>query len=302
MLGLYFVLNDVFRKSRGVLHRHIKGSNLLIDKNGILKIADFGLASFYDPHQSQPLTGRVVTLWYRPPELLLGATNYGTAVDLWSTGCILAELYAGKPIMPGRTEKGPRPDLERKATKESRAVPAPDANAELVFVNAGPLAHRAAREKSVENLDDAPKISTRADLSMMSGLVAPRSSLTSDDSREKSVFSQSKAPKMIARFPGSSESSSEQDPRHNDQQKDGRNNNKDPVLLGYGSKGQKIHYSGPLLVPSGTMDQMLKDHDRQIQEARIKTTIVKTIAANGSAVGSRAKIRSMLLGDVSCIG
>lgn len=46
----------------------------------------------------------MVTLWYRPPELLLGATRYGAAVDLWSAGCILAELYAGKPIMPGRTE------------------------------------------------------------------------------------------------------------------------------------------------------------------------------------------------------
>lgn len=90
--------------SRGVLHRDIKGSNLLIDNDGILKIADFGLASFFDPHQNQPLTSRVVTLWYRPPELLLGATYYGTSVDLWSTGCILAELYAGKPIMPGRTE------------------------------------------------------------------------------------------------------------------------------------------------------------------------------------------------------
>ncbi|KAJ0112971.1 hypothetical protein Patl1_01285 [Pistacia atlantica] len=51
-----------------------------------------------------PLTSRVVTLWYRPPELLLGATYYGVGVDLWSAGCILAELLAGKPIMPGRTE------------------------------------------------------------------------------------------------------------------------------------------------------------------------------------------------------
>eukprot|EP00252_Welwitschia_mirabilis_P018751 TRINITY_DN4185_c0_g3_i1.p1 TRINITY_DN4185_c0_g3~~TRINITY_DN4185_c0_g3_i1.p1 ORF type:complete len:848 (-),score=172.28 TRINITY_DN4185_c0_g3_i1:527-3070(-) len=90
--------------SRGVLHRDIKGSNLLIDNGGILKIADFGLATFYHPDQKQPLTSRVVTLWYRPPELLLGATEYGAAVDLWSTGCILAELLAGKPIMPGRTE------------------------------------------------------------------------------------------------------------------------------------------------------------------------------------------------------
>ncbi|KAK6157159.1 hypothetical protein DH2020_011407 [Rehmannia glutinosa] len=88
----------------GVLHRDIKGSNLLIDNHGILKIADFGLASFFDNHQKVPLTSRVVTLWYRPPELLLGATQYGVAVDLWSTGCILGELYSGKPIMPGRTE------------------------------------------------------------------------------------------------------------------------------------------------------------------------------------------------------
>ncbi|KAI3761448.1 hypothetical protein L1987_51864 [Smallanthus sonchifolius] len=88
----------------GVLHRDIKGSNLLIDNDGILKIADFGLACFYDPQNKQPMTSRVVTLWYRPPELLLGATYYGVGVDLWSAGCILAELLAGKPIMPGRTE------------------------------------------------------------------------------------------------------------------------------------------------------------------------------------------------------
>ncbi|XVF08637.1 hypothetical protein REPUB_Repub07fG0019800 [Reevesia pubescens] len=88
---------------QGVLHRDIKGSNLLIDNEGILKIADFGLATFYDP-EKKPLTSRVVTLWYRPPELLLGATYYGVGVDLWSAGCILAELLSGKPIMPGRTE------------------------------------------------------------------------------------------------------------------------------------------------------------------------------------------------------
>lgn len=90
--------------SQGVLHRDIKGSNLLIDNEGILKIADFGLATFYNPKQKQCMTSRVVTLWYRPPELLLGATFYGVGIDLWSAGCILAELLAGKPIMPGRTE------------------------------------------------------------------------------------------------------------------------------------------------------------------------------------------------------
>lgn len=90
--------------NRRVLHRDIKGSNLLIDNEGILKIADFGLASFFDPNHRHPMTSRVVTLWYRPPELLLGATDYGVGIDLWSAGCILGELLVGKPIMPGRTE------------------------------------------------------------------------------------------------------------------------------------------------------------------------------------------------------
>ncbi|CAK7346743.1 unnamed protein product [Dovyalis caffra] len=89
---------------RGILHRDIKGSNLLIDKNGMLKIADFGLSNYYSPKQKQPLTSRVVTLWYRAPELLLGATQYGTGIDLWSAGCLLAEMFAGRPFMPGRTE------------------------------------------------------------------------------------------------------------------------------------------------------------------------------------------------------
>ncbi|KAI4352758.1 hypothetical protein L6164_006979 [Bauhinia variegata] len=89
---------------RGILHRDIKGSNLLIDRNGMLKIADFGLANFYSPESNQPLTSRVVTLWYRAPELLLGATAYGVGIDLWSAGCLLAEMFTGIPIMPGRTE------------------------------------------------------------------------------------------------------------------------------------------------------------------------------------------------------
>ncbi|KAM1173580.1 hypothetical protein FF1_026259 [Malus domestica] len=91
---------------RGVLHRDIKGANILVDNRGVLKIADFGMATFFDrwSRQRRPMTNMVVTLWYRPPELLLGATNYGEGVDLWSAGCILAELLARKPILPGKTE------------------------------------------------------------------------------------------------------------------------------------------------------------------------------------------------------
>ncbi|XP_076940438.1 putative serine/threonine-protein kinase At1g54610 [Bidens hawaiensis] len=89
---------------RGILHRDIKGSNLLIDRDGNLKIADFGLANLYDPKKPVQLTNRVVTLWYRSPELLLGTTVYGPGIDLWSAGCLLAEMFAGRPILPGRTE------------------------------------------------------------------------------------------------------------------------------------------------------------------------------------------------------
>ncbi|KAL4181857.1 hypothetical protein AMTRI_Chr12g273120 [Amborella trichopoda] len=90
--------------SRGVIHRDIKGSNLLVDGNGVLKVADFGLATFINPRQRRPLTNHVVTLWYRPPELLLGSTDYGNTVDLWSVGCVFAEMIFGEPIFQGRTE------------------------------------------------------------------------------------------------------------------------------------------------------------------------------------------------------
>ncbi|KAG2681871.1 hypothetical protein I3760_11G163900 [Carya illinoinensis] len=457
--------------SHGVLHRDIKGSNLLIDNNGILKIADFGLASFFNPHQSQPLTSRVVTLWYRPPELLLGATYYGTAVDLWSSGCILAELYAGKPIMPGRTEveqlhkifklcgspsedywrksklphatifkpqqpyrrcvaetfkdfpapalalmetllsidpadrgsaasaltseffttkpipcdpaslpkyppskefdakvrdeearrqgvagsRGQRLDLERRGTRESRAIPAPDANAELVLSmqkrqgqsnsksrsekfnphleevasgfpidpprpsqavegsiepqehhhkrasHSGPLAHRAAWAKAGKNLEDAAKISTGVDLSTISGLVEARR--ISEDRRQRSSSSQPEVAKLMGRFPGSFKEGSEfviqQDQKHHTQgiagshkKEDAKISNKDPILLGYGSKGHKIHYSGPLLVPSSNMDQVLKDHDRQIQEAvrraRLDKAKVRKVQVEGNQISTNS--------------
>ncbi|CAL5198419.1 unnamed protein product [Lathyrus oleraceus] len=90
--------------SRGVMHRDIKGSNLLVNNEGILKVADFGLANFCNSGSKQPLTSRVVTLWYRPPELLLGSTDYGPSVDIWSVGCVFGEFLVGKPILKGRTE------------------------------------------------------------------------------------------------------------------------------------------------------------------------------------------------------
>jgi cyclin-dependent kinase 12/13 len=91
--------------ARGVMHRDIKCANLLVSGDGQLKIADFGLANLVSSSPQQPpLTSRVVTLWYRPPELLLGATAYDPTVDLWSAGCVFAELHARRPVLQGRTE------------------------------------------------------------------------------------------------------------------------------------------------------------------------------------------------------
>lgn len=90
--------------ARGVMHRDIKGANLLVNNEGVMKVADFGLANFCNRGHRQPLTSRVVTLWYRPPELLLGSTDYEASVDLWSVGCVFAELLLGTPILQGRTE------------------------------------------------------------------------------------------------------------------------------------------------------------------------------------------------------
>ncbi|KAJ6818009.1 putative serine/threonine-protein kinaseisoform X1 [Iris pallida] len=440
--------------SRGVLHRDIKGSNLLIDNSGILKIADFGLASFFDPSLGHPLTSRVVTLWYRPPELLLGSTSYGVAVDLWSTGCILAEMYAGKPIMPGRTEveqlhkifklcgspsddywrksrlphatifkpqqpyrrcvaetfedfppsalaildtllsinpadrgtaasalkseffttrplacdpsslpkypaskefdakvrdeearrqgtagaKVQRLDQERRFYKESRAIPAAEANAELamsmqkwqghtnsksrsekfnpyqedvasgfpiepprqapadategprVFYSSrashsGPLVNRSQRAKVTKNGDGTPKVYTSSNVSATSGFVAVHRNLVSVNGSEKtSGQSRSGDPSgRLSEFGNDSLNT----PIKYDQlyhmhglvgshKKEERIGNMDQPPLGYGPKGKMIHYSGPLLRPSGNVDQMLKDHDRHIQEVSRRARLDKS--------------------------
>ncbi|KAI9805929.1 MAG: Cell division control protein 2 [Sarcosagium campestre] len=89
--------------SRRILHRDLKPQNLLIDKEGNLKLADFGLArAFGVPLRTY--THEVVTLWYRSPEILLGGRQYSTGVDMWSVGCIFAEMCTRKPLFPGDSE------------------------------------------------------------------------------------------------------------------------------------------------------------------------------------------------------
>ena len=83
-----------------MLHRDLKPQNLLIDESRNLKLADFGLArAFGIPLRAY--THEVVTLWYRAPEILMGSKHYSTAVDMWSIGCIFAEMVLKKPLFPG---------------------------------------------------------------------------------------------------------------------------------------------------------------------------------------------------------
>lgn len=86
---------------RGVLHRDIKAANILVSNTGQLKLADFGLARFYAKRRQLDYTNRVITIWYRPPELLLGETQYGPAVDIWSAACVMIEIFTKHAIFPG---------------------------------------------------------------------------------------------------------------------------------------------------------------------------------------------------------
>ncbi|TMW65675.1 hypothetical protein Poli38472_008317 [Pythium oligandrum] len=113
MLSILQALDHLHRQN--LLHRDIKLSNILYDRYGCVKLADFGLAREHTSDSQRPntadakdadagLTPKVVTLWYRAPELLLGTENYSSAVDMWACGCIFAELLLQEPLLPGSSE------------------------------------------------------------------------------------------------------------------------------------------------------------------------------------------------------
>ncbi|KAH8200242.1 hypothetical protein TruAng_005578 [Truncatella angustata] len=102
---MYQLLKGIdFCHQNRVLHRDLKPQNLLISPKGVLKLGDFGLArAFGIPVNT--FSNEVVTLWYRAPDVLLGSRTYNTSIDIWSAGCIMAEMYTGRPLFPGTTNE-----------------------------------------------------------------------------------------------------------------------------------------------------------------------------------------------------
>lgn len=108
---LYQILRGLkYIHSANVLHRDLKPSNLLLNTTCDLKICDFGLARVADPDHDHTgfLTEYVATRWYRAPEIMLNSKGYTKSIDIWSVGCILAEMISNKPIFPGKHCKWPR--------------------------------------------------------------------------------------------------------------------------------------------------------------------------------------------------
>jgi mitogen-activated protein kinase 15 len=97
-----------------LVHRDLKPSNLLLNEECLCKVADFGLARSLaamkkGEESASVLTDYVATRWYRAPEILLGSTSYTKAVDMWALGCIIAEMFVGKPLVPGSSTMNQAP-------------------------------------------------------------------------------------------------------------------------------------------------------------------------------------------------
>ena len=157
-----------------LLHRDLKPSNLLLNEECVLKVADFGLArTVKDAEKASAensvLTDYVATRWYRAPEIILGSTSYTKAVDMWALGCIVAEMFTGKPLLPGSSTVDQldrildccgRPDAESIAHMKSNFAESMIATrCETIARPAATRAHRLAKltemiKKASPNIDD----------------------------------------------------------------------------------------------------------------------------------------------------
>ncbi|KAI7731044.1 hypothetical protein M8C21_019933 [Ambrosia artemisiifolia] len=264
--------------SRGILHRDLKGSNILLNNDGTLKIGDFGLAARFEPGQKEPLTSRVVTLWYRAPELLFGSTSYGVAIDMWSAGCILAELFLGRPIMPGRTEVEQIHKIFKLCGSPSE---------EYWEVSKLPHATSFKPQKPYKRriIETFQQHLPPSALALLDTLLAiePDARGTATSALSSEFFTTEPLPCDPSELPVYPPSK-EFDARHREGEARRRKAEAmkghvpESVRMGAGElkaqskaqgQGKKISrvYSGPLMRPGGNTEDMLKQHERRIQAA-----------------------------------
>lgn len=135
---------------RRILHRDLKPQNLLINDKGELKLADFGLARAKSV-PTKTYSNEVVTLWYRPPDVLLGSTEYSTQIDMWGVGCIFFEMACGRPLFPGSTV-----EEELRLIFKGLGSPPPDAWPDL------PIPYTFPRYSPEPLISRAPRLDTDA--------------------------------------------------------------------------------------------------------------------------------------------